>query len=157
MEDGDRRVLGPVTRAGVYFAGRTGSCARVTEVVAGAKDGADGEGISAGTLQANTKAGSTGDISEEMRDAGVLPHHQIGTAVLVEISYGGAATFAISAKTADGGGSGFEAAVAVAEEEEGAAGIEARRVVGHREEVLGDDEVFVTVAVEVGDAEAEGG
>src|SRR4051812_32465903 len=119
--------------------------------------GADRVGIVRGADEFYAQAAFGGGVMEKFCGGAILGDHKIHTAVVVVIGDGAAALFTVNRDAAflrchDG-----EMAIAVAAQQKAAARVTARRVAGGGEKVLAEENVFVFVAVEIGDGNSEGG
>jgi hypothetical protein len=119
--------------------------------------GADGIGISGRTQEPNAQAGFSATVSEKLCFRGVLADNEVGPAILIEITDSGTATFAIDGETTQGTGNGFESAMAVSAQQNASAGVAPNGLGLNAKEILSEKDVFVTVAVEIGNSDTEGG
>lgn len=152
-EDGGG-VLAAVAAAGVDLVAGSGGKGGLTGV--DDTDGsADAMGIAGGAAEAEGEAGLGGLVAVEFGIGGVLGEGEIGATVGVEIGDGAAALFAVGEDAGGGAGEGLKPALAVAKEEQAAAGVLAGDGGADGEEVLGEEEVEVPVEIEVGDIDPE--
>lgn len=105
------------------------------------------------TSQPHTQPGFASDIVKQPGLTAILGDHQVGSTVPVEIADRGAALLSINFDAALLPGYRSEATLSVPLQQQAAAGIVSRGVRIDREEILAQEDIFIPIAVVIGDAD----
>ena len=117
----------------------------------------DAIGIADRAVEANPDPGTTRPVVQDAGLACLLAHRQVGTTVSIQVGHGAAPLLTREVETGLAGTQSAESSPTIPEEDQPCAGILAGRLVIHPEEILGEEEVFVPVAVEIGHGDTECG
>src|SRR5262245_14056132 len=118
-----------------------------------AHDCSDPRRIAGWTRKMDTQSGPPGGIAIELGFGTVLSHGQINSSIAIEIAHRRSALFAVHAYPALSAGKRPKAASPIASQHQAQSPVMSRRVWHSGEEILSQENILGSIAIEIGDAD----